>query len=764
MRLLSRRAWVIGAGVGIAGAAIGIGRSRFRPWAFIVRPSIPDGWTRIGPGGGGALMYPAVDPFDAEHAIVACDMSGHFVTFDGGLSWSMKNLAGTARGYVFDPSRRGRLYALGVGLFRSDNGGRSFVLIAPTRWKRYLRKGDHAEAEFVTDDMTLTAVDCATNGTLVGCATRDSGFGIVRSSDGGQTWAQGSTMPWAASTLFASPSGERMIAIATDGTIVVVGKDAPETIRAGNELAFVRVACQWAEERFCLCVIEGADEYSAEHSWLLVEGQAPTQVVSKAAISSLGFQAIRYSAIATNDQTILLGFSTPNEIDHGKFGILISRDAGVTWHVLLADSDTAPSAHVRDAWISRAFGPSWGDAPIGLAISKRAPNVLLATDLGRVLRSADDGKMWNERYSSGGSRERYTTRGLDVTTSYAVHHSPHDPNRMLVSCTDIGGMLSEDGGKSWTWVRGVPRPWRNTMYDAVFDPEVRGRIWAAVSDTHDLPRPKMWRRKAPSKFRGGIVQSEDGGLTWFSIAKGLPDAAFTSLWLDPSSRSNARRLLATAFGHGVFRSDDDGRSWHRASDGLPEGAFAWRLVGDNRVYLVCVRQSEGANVSSGQGAVFFADGAASRWSPMMLPEGVIAPTGVTLNPGGAVLLSAWGSDSEHRICRGGIFASTNGQQWRWVLQDDAFIYDVTCDSADPNRIFATGFSGLAWMSVDGGQSFVPIDGYDFAMGHRITVDPYQRENIYITTFGGGVWYGPPRPSSKPACITHELWAKRSGTL
>ena len=35
-----------------------------------------------------------------------------------------------------------------------------------------------------------------------------------------------------------------------------------------------------------------------------------------------------------------------------------------------------------------------------------------------------------------------------------------------------------------------------------------------------------------------------------------------------------------------------------------------------------------------------------------------------------------------------------------------------------------------------------IEGYDFKWGHRIILDPNDPAQIYITTYGGGVWHGP----------------------
>jgi hypothetical protein len=44
-----------------------------------------DAWDFIGPGGGGAMPFiPAINPSDPDNIFVSCDMTGSFVTYDGG--------------------------------------------------------------------------------------------------------------------------------------------------------------------------------------------------------------------------------------------------------------------------------------------------------------------------------------------------------------------------------------------------------------------------------------------------------------------------------------------------------------------------------------------------------------------------------------------------------------------------------------------------------------------------------------------------------
>jgi photosystem II stability/assembly factor-like uncharacterized protein len=60
---------------------------------------------------------------------------------------------------------------------------------------------------------------------------------------------------------------------------------------------------------------------------------------------------------------------------------------------------------------------------------------------------------------------------------------------------------------------------------------------------------------------------------------------------------------------------------------------------------------------------------------------------------------------------------------------------------DARALYATGFESSAWRSADRGLTWKRIPGFDFKWGHRVTVYPQDRGQIYITTFGGSVWHG-----------------------
>ena len=156
---------------------------------------------------------------------------------------------------------------------------------------------------------------------------------------------------------------------------------------------------------------------------------------------------------------------------------------------------------------------------------------------------------------------------------------------MLVPSTDIGLFRSEDGGASWIGSSsGIPRSWRNTAYWVAFDPEVKDLVWGAFSGTHDLPRPKMWRRTDPASFKGGVAVSTDGGRHWTPSNGGMAESAITHLIVDPRSPRGQRTLYAAAFGRGVYKSVDNGRTWTLKNAGLApdprQQPFAWRLTQD----------------------------------------------------------------------------------------------------------------------------------------------------------------------------------------
>src|ERR1019366_189381 len=79
--------------------------------ACVATAARPGDFRVIGPGGGGAMFNPTISPHDSQTVLVSCDMTGAYITHDGGRSWRMFNLRGTVRFFAFDPAQANTIYA-----------------------------------------------------------------------------------------------------------------------------------------------------------------------------------------------------------------------------------------------------------------------------------------------------------------------------------------------------------------------------------------------------------------------------------------------------------------------------------------------------------------------------------------------------------------------------------------------------------------------------------------------------------------------------
>ena len=592
-----------------------------------------DGWRILGPGGGGAQFFPTISPHDPRRVLVACDMTGSYLTEDAGASWRMFNLGGTTRFFVWDPNRPKVIYAGNKGLFRTVDGGASwkFVYPPPDQVSGVEISDDHADETILVHGrpaprVASLAVDPVDSKVLYAAI----GNTLQVSRDYGATWNVDRQFSAAARRVWAARDS---ISVATDRSVF--------TRQSGAWTEGSALASPWVDLSVGPPVVyavsgnSGAVSEDSGKTWRSIE---------------LPGSGARLEAVATSlrhPNTAYVSYDRLKMDGRTWFGVAKTADRGRTWQLMWKESGSDAPANVHDAWITPRFGPGWGGRPLHLGVAPDDPELCYATDLGRTLRTSDGGRNWEAVYSRRAG-EGWTSSGLDVTTNYGVHFDPFDARRMFITYTDIGAFRSEDGGHSWiSATEGVPRPWVNTTYWMVFDPDVRGRVWAVASGAHDLPRPKMWRHTDVGRYRGGVVRSEDAGRTWRRASAGLPETAATHILLDSRSPKASRTLYVAGFGRGVFKSVDGGATWALKNNGIAGSQpFAWRLSEDRNggLYLVVARRTEDGSIGNdGDGAVYFSRDGAEHWVRIALPAGVNGPNALTVDPRDPkrLYLSAW---------------------------------------------------------------------------------------------------------------------------
>src|SRR5665647_297319 len=67
-------------------------------------------WEKIGPGGGGSTFIPTFSYQNPDNFLVKCDMTGSYLTRDGGTSYKQINFPNGSSCFAFDPNDSNTVY------------------------------------------------------------------------------------------------------------------------------------------------------------------------------------------------------------------------------------------------------------------------------------------------------------------------------------------------------------------------------------------------------------------------------------------------------------------------------------------------------------------------------------------------------------------------------------------------------------------------------------------------------------------------------
>ncbi|MFH1378512.1 MAG: Calx-beta domain-containing protein [Planctomycetota bacterium] len=725
----------------------------------------------VGLGGGGAQYTPASSPHNPDLMFVSCDMGGFYRSLDGGNSWRMYDFhvltGSTSCCPAFDPVDPNRIYF--KDKMTSDAGDTWEPILASTPWSGDVQRilvGPTGRVILLSaDDEIYISRDRALSFELVsGVSGEACGFYIDPTS----------------------PSLNQRIFIATDSSIYRSDDDGTNWAQKTGGLPWTVIisldgAANSAGTALTLyCVIESrniSETYSGGVYRSTDAGETWTSAMGAGINKTLGYQDAYGASDIPQYRKLFVAESHPDIVNVIGYGtgywpayhntIYRSINGGSTWSAVYFYDYRFAEHNVSHGWLPLSLNYGWGDLMVndsGFDGNNADPDIMLLSNYGETHLTINGGLSWTAVYSTyadgqdapsltpGVSPGYWISRGLEVTTTWNYYVDPHQHQRHFIAYTDIGLARSQDGGISWTY-SAKGSTWKGNTYELAFDPETPGKIWAAMSNVHDIPHWTYIHDAVAGP--GGVCLSVNGGETWADSNTGLPSAPCCSVIVDPTSASGNRTLYAAMFNYGIYKSTNDGATWSAVNTGID-------LATNNHAFLVsrhtdgtlfcCVTAKRTGSTFPVKGALYRSTNAGASWTNITASHPLGWPNGFAVDPTDSDIIyiaaASYPGGSE-----GGCYKTVNGGSLWTRLNDDAdFAADggesyvhamfVTIDPTDTSRVYlGTANHGL-WISDDAGASWSPFDKIPFIACQRVSFDPDDAEIIYVTTFGGGVWKGP----------------------
>jgi len=753
-------------------------------------------WKVLGPGGGGGVFLPTISPFDENIVLTHCDMTGAYISYNAGNDWRMFNLWTVPVDFEYDPVNPNTIYTAtrgyrysedrGSGLsivYRSEDKGKHWHIIYPdvSKAKRVdrLQNKDLLPSQIVegTFDGTVEKieVDASDNKKIyLGLSPLKSYIGrdnqingadssaLILSLDYGKNWNQVAKVPGQniKAIFLRSISGHKNeVIVFTEIACTKINESTGRITRL--PLPVKKVNAVEGGKDMIYIQSDFKKENGAIKGGMFVSkdwGKTWAQI-NNGLLKDLNNNRLPnlrdggFSVCEKKPGVAYLSTVHPMEDDKGRveevYCIFKTINGGQNWGpVLLSSSEREYiTNNFKGSWMEKSYDPGWGGNPIDLGVAPGNPDVCYAGDNGRGYKTTDGGRTWKQVYSKNMPDSSYASNGLDVTTCYGIHFDPFDKNHFFICYTDMGLFHTFNGGASWFHsIANIPRDWQNTCYAIEFDPKVKGRVWSVWANAHDLPRTKMFERSGFDNFQGGVAISDDGGLTWNKSNTGIPENAIcTNILIDTTTPVNSRTLYVSVFDKGIYKSTDGGRTWEKKNTGLHDNLFAWqvRRNSQGRLFVLCSRGKR--NDQTVDGVIYYSDDKADTWQLLKLPNGINGPHDLLIDPvnSNIMYVSCWPGNRDNKDVHGGVIKTGDGGlTWKQVFDESIRVNSAGMDPKQPNKIFINTFQNAAYRSEDYGESWKRIEGYRFKWGQRAIPDINHPGMLFLTSYGGSVFYGP----------------------
>ena len=475
---------------------------------------------------------------DQPNVVYASTLSGVFKTIDGGAHWSGTEDVEGAVTLTLDPTNPNVIYA-GLspvgGIVKSTDGGDTWI--------------DPSDGEFIPAVFSL-AID-ASNPSVLYAGTQ--GAGGFKSLDGGATWAALSVN---ATVVLIDPTDPNIVYAGTNGDGVYRSDNAGGSFaRAGSPVVgVVQTLIKSGNDLLAGTSTQGVSVSRDRGATWVNTGVSPNTALilnldsSGAIYVGTNFDGVFVHAAPVSSGELQKGWSRmawqPLRECNCQNGHAIAVDPGNPRHVFFSTNDGG-------LLVTHNGGSTWEDGgvnglltrgPRGIGFDPKEPRRVYVGSFagGGFYKSDDHGEHWQRR--SFGSAGVYST---------AVSVDPADESVYVATISGDGVWKSTDFGDTFVRIDRAPGAPPGvylglTGRGITVDPLHHRTVYAATS------------RGATA----GVWRSTDGGKSWLQVD---PTPAF-SVTVDPT---DSTVVYAATQAAGVLKSTDGGATFALKSAGLP---------------------------------------------------------------------------------------------------------------------------------------------------------------------------------------------------
>lgn len=709
-----------------------------------VSSSTPETTTEnISIGGGGALCTPLIDPTNPNRFYVTCDMGGLYYSYDRGQTWNRTESMGwLKRACIAD---NGTIFAGGYGLYASTDHGQTLNLIYP-------QNPDYQVSRCGWNENLMLAEDFD-NGYLSGVTASDDKVWFATTNWEGYFRLMCADHDGSNLKIFYS---EKLEGVTYDSVKIMM-------VEKGNELYYTFQNKLWKYNLITDTITELYSgegnlvdvEWIGEYLFLLDDTETQTKILyTKDFLTWNDLQSRNDLATTFEKWGTTHSFDWHfREVAGNNFqNIYLSFEGDVSDGILKFNGSSFE-------WVLNAMYPAhdilsdggWrygGQGPFyGIYADPFDDNfcVVATETLYKIHYANADDREVHTSHCIVNDDGTFTSRGLNVQTTYSVKEDPFNPEHIIICTTDLGLQNSYDNGKSFRRMEIIESNWTifNTCYDLYFDPRTEGLVYGLWSSRHDAPyNPST---ADCDTTQGAFAISKDGGTTWdFSYSAGIPADAIP-VKMSVRDNGSALTIAVATFNRGFFISYDSGKTFTSLNNGMDTvNGLIWGediVLTDEHIYCLVAPY----NCITGY------------WEPAILYDyNRKTDTLEKIDLGELVLVRSLTYNDTKGLYLNVIpsyhyewFPEQNDGFW---VNDNGGIYhydgtSLSCVFSCYNGIFHSGFApdGTMYATEPYGKVYAGKDGEftTFAEGlfTQLKNVSFSSEGdiLYITTFGGGTY-------------------------